>query len=134
MAKKSPDNAAAAQNVQDLANKATPINDFTNVWIGSAPESLGLDPSSKEKIELDSLVSQDIVVLGYSKRKGDSGPFVICTFVEEGGNQAKVFVTGATVIVRKLDEVAEKNGFPVSGKIIKNPSSKVKGGHYYDFR
>lgn len=139
MAKKT-DNADSADseknasvNLADLQAKARPVQEFTDVWIGSSPLSLGIDKDSKEKVELKDLENQDIVVLGYSKRKGDTGPFVIACFVLEGGNKPAVFVTGAAVIVRKLDEVAEKDGFPVSGKITRHPSKSVKGGHYFNF-
>jgi hypothetical protein len=125
--------ATATVNVKELAAKAASVQEFTDVWIGTSPAALGIDKDA-EKVAMMNLVDNDIVILGYSKRKGDTGPFVICTFVPVGGSVAKILVTGAAVIVRKLDEVAEKNGFPVSGKIIRNASAKVKGGHYFDFR
>lgn len=123
----------ASVNLSDLQTKAHPVKEFTDVWVGSSPDVLGIDKDSKEKIELADLENQEIVILGYSKRKGDIGPFVICTFVVMGGNKANVFITGAQIIVRKMDEVAEQEGFPVSGRITIHPSKSFKGGHYFNF-
>ena len=131
MAKK--DAEKAASNVAEIASRATNVQKFTEVWIGSSPESLGMD-SETEKVAMPDLVNQEIVILGYSKRTGDKGPWVICTFVPVGGSQAKIVVTGAAILVRKLDEVAAKDGFPVSGTIYSKPSKTTKGGHYFDFR
>jgi hypothetical protein len=131
--KQKEENGTIGPSVAELAAKARPVREFTDVWIGSDPISLGLDPDSKDSVDLDLLVGKEIVVFGFNKRKGDTGPFMICTFAEKGGNKAAVLVTGAAVIVRKLEEVAEKDGLPVVGKITKTPSKQVRGGHYYNF-
>jgi hypothetical protein len=109
------------------------ITDFTEIWEGSSPEDLGMIEGNRDKVDIKDLVGKKITVFGYSERKGDTGPFMICTFTRDG-KTPEVFVTGAAVVVRKLQQVKAGNGFPVETTVSSGASTAVKGAVYYDLR
>lgn len=118
-----------AKTVQALPGGAKPVGELTEKWEGYSPDDLrpGITAEQVQQFDQEDLLGKPITVYGYSKRSGKFGDFVIVAFSPDT-KQVCTFVTGGTVLLRKLAVCAEKNAFPVSGTL-KKPTDK----RYYDF-
>lgn len=117
-------------NLQDFAKSANHVS-ILKEWKGKSPKDCGIDDETTiEKMELKNLLDQPIVILGYSERQGDTGPFYVVFAILTGSEKPCVFVTGASVIGKKLRATNEKALFPIAGKLVECHSDKFK---YFDF-
>jgi len=134
MAKKDETSAAPAPapttDLSAFCGKAKLAESYTEQWIGYSPDTIlpGVDPASVEQHDQESLLGHDIVIAGYSLRAGKFGDFAVIASVNPETNKVFTFVTGGTVILRKLKVIGEKNGFPVRGRL-----TRPSGKRYFDF-
>ena len=103
------------------------VSQFINAWKGQTPEQVlpGIDAKDIPGIATEVLLNKEIIIHGFSKRVGEFGDFdlVLATMDKD----TFVFTCGGAVVRRKLDTIAEDNGFPVIGRIV-----KPEGKNYYD--
>jgi hypothetical protein len=130
-----PATEAAAAPAPRMTTRRLPqvshFSDYAEKWEGYSPADL--DPSVEnanvEKIELADLVDFEITFHGFVKKSGQTGDFVVACCTHPEHEKPFVIVTGAGVLVKKLSIVAEKNGFPVAGRVVVR---KGKRYNYFD--
>jgi hypothetical protein len=124
--KEAPETLTLAQR---LAKNSRRVSTFTAQWEGtSLSELCGGDESAVQKMHFDESINADIAVFGFSMRTGDKGEFAVIAFSPDDGATICSTTNGSKVIVRKLKAIAEKKGFPVSGRFV-----KPEGKEYHDF-
>jgi hypothetical protein len=109
------------------------ISVFSEKWTGKSPQDIAPDQSRDDipRYSDKDLLDTAIGVHGYIKLQGEyegrPRPFVVmcCTTLDNIEVPFTVSSSGV-VIIKKLERVAEKSGFPVMGKLIKEKS-------YFDF-
>lgn len=111
--------------IDQLLTKAKKISDITEAWDGLSPSQTNLEP---EHFDLDMILDQPIIVLGFSVRSGEKSPFYIVFGVFEDSKRPFTVACGGSVVIKKLNIVKEKRAFPVKGII-----SMPEGKNYYDF-
>jgi len=123
------ENAKPTPTASELPKATKAVSSITERWEGYSPEDLrpGVTAADMEQFDQDDLMGKPITVYGYSKRAGTYGEFFIVLFSPDG-KQLGTFVTGGTVLRRKLSVCAEENAFPVSGTL-----RKPEGKRYFDF-
>jgi hypothetical protein len=119
--------------LEALKAGARKVAEFGAKWCGISPHDLdsSLDNGTMEAIEISSLLDMEITITGYLQKTGKEGVFVVMSVLTDD-NVPFVCVTGAGVIVRKLQEVNEAGGFPVVGTIQKRKAKDSKF-FYFDF-
>lgn len=122
-------NAKPTAGAPELPKATKGVGSITERWEGYSPEDLrpGVTADQMEQFDQDDLMGKPITVYGYSKRAGNYGEFFIVLFSPDG-KQLGTFVTGGTVLRRKLSVCAEQNAFPVNGTL-----RKPDGKRYFDF-
>lgn len=108
------------------------ISDFAEKWIGKSPQDIaaGLSRDEVARCSDKDILEQSIGIHGYlmlhGEFEGRPRPFVvICCTTLDNLNVPFTVSSSGMVIIKKLQRIAEKSGFPVAGKIIKEKS-------YYD--
>lgn len=110
-------------------SRAKSVKEYTEEWTGIGPKELDpeIDMSEVERLEIDHLIGEPLTIFGFSKRSGNLGDFAVVLCVPESTNYLSTFVTGGSVILRKLGVVADRKGFPVKGTV-----AKPEGKKYFD--
>jgi hypothetical protein len=130
-------------NMEILRQKqasATSISDITEVWFGTKPSDLGDDLTGKDfdQIAIEELANKEICFLGFMEREGMAdkegkpGKFLVILATVAGRSEPVILVTGAAVVVKKLDKAFKEDSLPVSGRLVP-VQSKNRKGHYWDF-
>jgi hypothetical protein len=125
--------SALHTKLEKIKAGARKVAEFGAKWCGMSPHDLDetLDNGNMEAVDIASLIDQEITITGYLPKSGKDGVFVVMSVVTDD-NVPFVVVTGAGVIVRKLQEVNEAGGFPVQGTIQKRKAKDSKF-FYFDF-
>jgi hypothetical protein len=120
--------------------QATEIADIAEEWEGVSPGDLaeGLTGKDLPQLDLDNILNRKTVIYGFQMREGmankdgSAGHFAVIMLRIEGEKEPGILVTGASVVVKKLQKSAKERSLPVSGKFVscKGKSSKMR---YYDF-
>jgi len=113
-------------------SKARGVGRYVNSWVGLSPSMLNSPrpDGEQEQRDIDDVLGMPIVVYGYSTRTGEKSDFAVILCSEKDKDELWVVVSGAAVVLKKLNKIAEGNHFPVSGKIIKSTGKQFE---YYDF-
>ena len=127
-----PVNALHAK-LEKIKAGARKVSEYGAKWCGISPHDLdeSLDNGAMEAIDINSLVDMEVTITGYLQKSGKDGVFMVVSVLTDD-NVPFVVVTGGGVIVRKLQEVNEANGFPVQGTIQKRKAKDSKF-FYFDF-
>lgn len=132
MAKEKSTNESATESAEiRQLPKAKPMSMFAEKWLGMSPHDIDPNVSNSEcdKVELSDLDGETVTVYGMLKKSGTTGPWAVIACIVSGHDIPVVFVTGAAVILRKLDTAYENGGFPVAGQIVKRKGKKFT---YFD--
>lgn len=113
-----------------IDQKGRSIERYLNTYVGcSIKEVVGVDSlADLERREMGDVLGREIVVLGYTEMPGKRGTFYVLAVYDIETDSCFTVGCGGSVVMKKLQLVAEKDGFPVTGKIDK-PANK----EYYDF-
>jgi hypothetical protein len=117
-----------------LRGESKPMPKGNAEWVGRKPDDLipGIEYEAVTKVTTDSLIGEEIVIVGYSLRDGDKGEFAVVCCVPKTLSQPAIFTIGGAVVLRKLKEAGKLNAFPVVGKLAKEKGKK-SGMSFYDF-
>jgi hypothetical protein len=79
------------------------------------------------KVDIGRILDKELKIWGFETRQGNYGEFMVIGCSKDTESEAPDFViiTGSQVVMRKLRQVAEADGFPVLATI-------TKPGRYYD--
>ena len=122
-------------NVSSYTEKARPVADVTEHWFGISPSEVqeGLTSQALPQRDIDDFCGEEITVLGFQNRtgkiRGKETSYKIIMAAGDNG-EAFVFITGAQVINRKLQDCADREALPVRGRI---EHKKGADFSYYDF-
>lgn len=99
---------------------------FGEKWVGKSPEDMvpGIDRDEMAKYAEKDLFDVNIGIFGYielsTKFKGEDKPFALCNCcVEDNTDELFTVVSSGTVILKKLRQIGEKNGFPIMAKFVR---------------
>jgi hypothetical protein len=125
--------SALHAKLEKIKAGARKVAEYGAKWCGISPHDLdeSLDNGAMEAIDINSLVDMEVTITGYLQKSGKDGVFMVVSVLTDD-NVPFVVVTGGGVIVRKLQEVNEANGFPVQGTIQKRKAKDSKF-FYFDF-
>lgn len=79
--------------------------------------------------ELNSLLGADYIVVDYAERKGRFGKWAVILLQDPETGEQFTTATGGMVVVSKLEELREKNSFPVLGQFT---ATMGEQGEYFD--
>lgn len=73
----------------------------------------------------DEYLNRPLVIMGYEMKIGDKGDFAHIEAIDVLGEEAVIISTGGGLILRALEDIQDKNGFPVLCKIGKSGNAYV---------
>jgi len=82
-----------------------------------------------EKVKIDDVIGLDIEVIGFQKRTGSNGDYLVIQARKPGAKTTIGFTCGGSVVVRKIIEAQEANDLPLVGAITRQQG---KEGKYFD--
>jgi hypothetical protein len=126
--------------VKAKAAEATSVSEIEEEWFGLSPADALESGTGRDLPELpiDELVHREITLLGYQLREGmeneksgKPGQFAVIFALVTGASEPIILITGASVIVKKLQKAHDDNQLPIKGTIVhvKSKNSKYR---YYD--
>jgi hypothetical protein len=127
--KKSAAAAAAAETAPAKKTIFKKVSMFAEKWTGRSPQDINPDLARDDtpKYSDKDVLLAAIVIHGFIKLQGEfegrPRPFVVmcCTTPQDVYTPFTVSSSGM-VVIKKLERIGDKSGFPVLGKIIKDKS------------
>lgn len=113
---------------------AKPVS-ILDKWNGVSPSDLqdGLQSTDLPQKDIREILGTPLVIIGFQKRqgviKGKQTEYMIIMAVREKETAPFVFITGGSVVCKKLDKAMLENALPVSGTIVNQEGDDF---NYYD--
>lgn len=83
----------------------------------------------EEQKELNAILGTDYIIVDYAERKGRFGKWVVILLQDPETGDQFTTATGGMVVVAKLEELREKNSFPIVGQFT---ATMGEQGEYFD--
>ena len=118
---------STAKELFDKGNKVKEIE-----WHGVTPDAAkaAYNVSEISQTETDSLIGTEMLIIGYTDRKGEMGDYCIFLFIPNVEPlEVRTFITGSKAFCERV----KRSDLPVAGTL-KQVESKTKGAKpYYTF-